>query len=126
MTKICLLSDTHGYIDTSIMKHIYWADEVWHAGDIGHIDLLERLEQSKPTRAVYGNIDGHQIRAACPENQIFSCEKVKVFIRHIGGYPGDIRRQPKRSWINFNPNYIFVGILIFLRSKMILKGNYFI
>lgn len=88
MTRICLLSDTHGYLDTKIIQHLEWADEIWHAGDIGTFAILEQLEMIKSTRAVFGNIDGHQIRAACPENQIFYCEKVKVLIRHIGGYPG--------------------------------------
>ena len=88
MTKVCLLSDTHGYLDAAIIKHVQWADEVWHAGDIGTLDVLEQLEQHTPTRAVYGNIDGHSLRSACPENQVFECEKVRVMMRHIGGYPG--------------------------------------
>lgn len=121
MTKICLLSDTHGYIDTSIMKHIHWADEVWHAGDIGHIDLLERLEQSKPTRAVYGNIDGHQIRAACPENQIFNCEKVKVFIRHIGGYPGQYTATTKTLLDQLKPQLYICGHSHILKVQNDLK-----
>ena len=83
-----MLSDTHGCIDEKILKHVDWADQIWHAGDIGSLSVLEQLEELKPTRAVFGNIDDHRIRSACPENQIFTCEGVSVLMRHIGGYPG--------------------------------------
>lgn len=109
MTRICLLSDTHGCLDAKIIKHLEWADEVWHAGDIGTISLLEQLEKAKPTRAVFGNIDGHQIRAACPENQIFYCEKVKVLIRHIGGYPGRYNATTRQLLDEHQPKLYICG-----------------
>lgn len=88
MKQILLLSDTHSFLDPALQKYIEEADEVWHAGDIGDIKLLETLENQKITRAVYGNIDGHHIRAACPLNLFFTCEGVRVWMTHIGGYPG--------------------------------------
>ena len=109
MTRICLLSDTHGCLDAKIIKHLEWADQVWHAGDIGTISLLEQLEKAKPTRAVFGNIDGHQIRAACPENQIFYCEKVKVLIRHIGGYPGRYNATTRQLLDEHQPKLYICG-----------------
>ena len=109
MTRICLLSDTHGYLDTKIMQHLEWADEIWHAGDIGTFAILEQLEMIKSTRAVFGNIDGHQIRAACPENQIFYCEKVKVLIRHIGGYPGRYNATTRQLLNEHQPKLYICG-----------------
>ncbi len=88
MKKILLLSDTHSYIDKRIIKHIEWADEVWHAGDIGDVSVSDAIMALKPLRAVYGNIDGPEIRKQFPEHLIFNCEEVKVWITHIGGYPG--------------------------------------
>ncbi len=109
MTRICLLSDTHGYLDTKIMQHLEWADEIWHAGDIGTFAILEQLEMIKSTRAVFGNIDGPQIRAACPENQIFYCEKVKVLIRHIGGYPGRYNATTRQLLNEHQPKLYICG-----------------
>lgn len=88
MKHIGLLSDTHGFINDRIFHHFESCDEIWHAGDIGNIETLEALERWKPVRAVFGNVDGHQVRAAAPEVQHFKCEGMKVIIKHIGGYPG--------------------------------------
>lgn len=88
MTKILLLSDTHSHIDDAVLKYVHTVDEVWHAGDIGDIKVTEAIEAIKPLRAVYGNIDNHEIRAAYPEVQCFMVEDVKVWMTHIGGYPG--------------------------------------
>jgi len=87
MKTIGLLSDTHGYLHPHIFEHFKDCDEIWHAGDIGSWNVVETLQQFKPLRAVYGNIDGQEIRNAFPEVNIFYCEKVKVLLKHIGGYP---------------------------------------
>lgn len=88
MTKILLLSDTHSHIDEGILKYVQSVDEVWHAGDIGNIKVVETIEAIKPLRAVHGNIDDQKVRASYPEIQIFTIENVKVWMTHIGGYPG--------------------------------------
>ena len=88
MTRIGLLSDTHGFLDDRIQEYFSRCDEIWHAGDVGNIETLETLEGWKTVRAVSGNIDDHKLRAAVPEIQRFKCEKVDVLIKHIGGYPG--------------------------------------
>ncbi len=87
MKRIGLLSDTHGYLDRGIKTHFAECDEIWHAGDIGTIDVTDRLAAWKPIRAVYGNIDGDKVRIVHPENQLFELEGVKVLMSHIGGYP---------------------------------------
>lgn len=87
MKKILLLSDTHNYIDETILKYATQADEVWHAGDIGTISVAKQLQAVAPLRAVFGNIDGQDIRREFRENQFFNCEEVSVFMTHIGGYP---------------------------------------
>ena len=87
-TKIGLLSDTHGYLPDAVFKHFEDCDEVWHAGDFGSIQLVQELKQFKPLRGVYGNIDGKEIKYDFPEQLLFNCEHVKVFMKHIGGYPG--------------------------------------
>lgn len=97
MTHIGLLSDTHGLLDDRIFEHFAACDQIWHAGDIGSAEVLDRLQAFKPTRAVYGNIDGYELRYRLPEIDRFKCEDVDVFLTHIGGYPGkyDIRVRNK-------------------------------
>lgn len=107
MRKILLLSDTHGYMDETILKHVKQADEVWHAGDIGTLDVTDAIENIKPLRAVYGNIDGADIRASFPLHQRFNCEGVSVWITHIGGYPGRYNRA-LLSELNENPPRLFI------------------
>ncbi|MAT90765.1 MAG: YfcE family phosphodiesterase [Flavobacteriaceae bacterium] len=107
MRKILLLSDTHGYMDETILKHVKQADEVWHAGDIGTLDVTDAIENIKPLRAVYGNIDGVDIRASFPLHQRFNCEGVSVWITHIGGYPGRYNRA-LLSELNKNPPRLFI------------------
>ncbi|WP_053406000.1 metallophosphoesterase [Persicobacter sp. CCB-QB2] len=86
--KIGLLSDTHGFLDERVFEYFKDCDEVWHAGDIGDWELLEQLEDFKPLRAVYGNIDGGKLRQELPEDLFFEVEGLKVWMTHIGGYPG--------------------------------------
>ena len=88
MKKILLLSDTHGYVDKRILSYVEQADEVWHAGDIGNLEVTDQIQKLKPLRAVYGNIDGKDARVSFPEFQEFYCEQVSVLMTHIGGYPG--------------------------------------
>ena len=96
MKKILLLSDTHGHLDQKIVKYIDGADEIWHAGDIGTTAVADGISKIKPLRGVYGNIDGHELRSQFPENQIFSCQGVKVLMTHIGGYPGRYNPRVKK------------------------------
>jgi putative phosphoesterase len=93
--KILLLSDTHGYIDDAILQHALQADEIWHAGDFGTIEVSDQLSARKPLLGVYGNIDGTAIRKTHPEMLVFDREGVKVMMIHIGGYHGHFPAKVK-------------------------------
>ena len=88
MTRIGVLSDTHGLLDPRILVHFKDVDEIWHAGDIGSDVVLRRLREFKPTRAVFGNMDGGEVRYSLSEFYRFRVEDVNVLMTHIGGYPG--------------------------------------
>ena len=109
MKKILLLSDTHGYLDQKIIKYINNTDEVWHAGDIGSPNLTDEISKLKPLRGVYGNIDGQELRNQFPVNQIFSCQKVKVVMTHIGGYPGSYDPRVKKLILQEKPQLYICG-----------------
>ncbi|MFV0544715.1 MAG: metallophosphoesterase family protein [Bacteroides sp.] len=88
MIRIGLLSDTHACWDEKYLEYFEKCDEIWHAGDIGSIEVLEKLQQFRPLRAVYGNIDGQDIRTRFPQINRFVVEDTEVLMKHIGGYPG--------------------------------------
>ncbi|MFK5879734.1 MAG: metallophosphoesterase family protein [Flavobacteriaceae bacterium] len=108
MTKILLLSDTHSFIDAQILKYVKQADEVWHVGDIGDVNVTDTIKKLKPLRAVYGNIDNTEIRSEFPLDNKFNIENVSVWMTHIGGYPNryDFRI---REEIKNNPPKLFIS-----------------
>ena len=109
MTNILLISDTHSYLDPKLIKHIEAADEVWHAGDIGNIDVTEAIKKIKPLKAIHGNIDNQDIRNEFPKNLIFMCEAMKVFITHICGQPTNYTKEVKDIIHTENPQIFICG-----------------
>ncbi|MBT9189949.1 MULTISPECIES: metallophosphoesterase [Zobellia] len=107
MTKILLLSDTHSHMDDTILKYARQADEIWHAGDIGTLEVTDTLKKIKPLRAVYGNIDDHVIQKEFPLDSRFFCEGVEVYMTHIGGYPPKYNIRT-RDVIKANPPKLFI------------------
>ena len=107
MQKILLISDTHGYIDDKIIKYVRLADQVWHAGDIGDLLVTDAIKKIKPLKAVYGNIDGANIRSEFPLNNRFICEDLDIWITHIGGYPPHYNSRVREE-IKQNPPDVFI------------------
>jgi uncharacterized protein len=105
--KIALLSDTHNHIDDTIISYFKDVDEIWHAGDIGTLALLDRLKSVKKVRAVYGNIDGKDIRMETGEDLFFTVEGMKIWMTHIGGYPGRYDKSVKER-LQANPPDVFI------------------
>ncbi len=109
MLRIGLLSDTHGYWDDRYESYFSSCDEIWHAGDIGSLALLNRLTELKPVRAVYGNIDSYDIRMVCPQYLRFRAEEMDVWITHIGGYPGKYATEVRPEIYNHPPQLFICG-----------------
>lgn len=107
--KIGLLSDTHGYLDPALTEYLETCDEIWHAGDIGTIEVCDQLEALKPFRAVFGNIDGPEIQRRYPEDLFFEVEGIKVCITHIGGYPPRYNRRAKAELLPQKPKIFICG-----------------
>ena len=109
MTRIGLISDTHHYLDEAVFKHFEKCDEIWHGGDFGTVEIANQLMTSKPLKGVYGNIDGYDVRSVFPEENIFMCEEVKVYMKHIGGYPQKYAPGVKNTIIGAKPNLFVSG-----------------
>jgi putative phosphoesterase len=108
MKTIGLISDTHSYINKSILDFFKDVDEIWHAGDIGSLEVVHKLENMKPLKAVFGNIDGTEIRMLFNEIERFRCENIDVILIHIGGYPGKYSKEVKKL-ISEKPAQLFIS-----------------
>lgn len=109
MKKIGLISDTHGYLDPKVFEYFKSVDEIWHAGDIGSLDVLDQLKQFKPTRAVFGNIDGAEIRTETKEFEVFYVEEKKVLVVHIAGKPFRYNQKAYARILTDKPDIVVCG-----------------
>jgi putative phosphoesterase len=109
MTRIGLISDTHNYLDDAVFTHFEECDEIWHGGDFGTIDIANRLKAFKPLRGVYGNIDGRDVRSEYPLKLEWTCEAIKVFMIHIGGYPGRYAPGVKQELVDRSAGLFISG-----------------
>lgn len=108
MKRIGLLSDTHSYWDDRYLQYFEDCDEIWHAGDIGSMELAQRLADFRPLRAVCGNCDGGDLRKLYPEVLRWNYEGADVLMTHIGGYPG--RYDPRiRQQLYARPPKLFIS-----------------
>ncbi len=109
MIKIGVLSDTHHTLDTRFIKHIKKCDEIWHAGDIGSLDVVDQIRRVTKLKAVYGNIDNSKIRIEFNKIIYFKCEGVSVLMTHIGGYPGRYKKGIKDLLKEKKPDIFICG-----------------
>ncbi len=107
--RIGLLSDTHGFLDETLFTHFADCDELWHAGDFGPPEIPDRLRKFKPLRGVYGNIDGPELRADLPQHLSWDCEGLRIYMTHIGGYPGNYDVRVKRDLPRIKPGLFICG-----------------
>lgn len=123
MKKILLLSDTHSYLDDRILSYVKEADEIWHCGDFGSMEVVEKLEELHPLQGVYGNIDDTKIRATFPEVNRFFCEEVEVLMIHIGGYPGKYTSLANKEIMKKSPKIFISGHSHILKVAYDKKNN---
>ena len=109
MKKILLLSDTHGHVDDHMMKYVKESDEVWHAGDIGTTQVTDTISSLKPLRAVFGNIDNHELRLSFPKELLFECEDINIYMTHIGGRPGRYAKGISEKIKSIKPKIFICG-----------------
>ena len=122
--KILLLSDTHNYLDEAVLSLCQQCDEIWHAGDIGTIEVADTLSSIRPLVAVYGNIDGGEVRKVYKEDYWFEREGLHIWMTHIGGYPPKYNRRTKNIFDSRVPDIFVCGhshILKVIKDKT--RGN---
>ena len=107
--KIGLLSDTHSHIDERITKHLEGCDEIWHAGDIGSLEVTDELKKLAPLRAVFGNIDNSTIRTEFQRDHIFNLEGQTIWMTHVGGRPPKFAPGILTKLKKIRPNIFICG-----------------
>ncbi len=123
MKKIAIISDTHSYLPDRMLKFLSVCDEIWHAGDIGNYEIIEKLSMISKVRAVYGNIDDYKIRNQFSEYQFFELEKSKVLLMHIGGNPNKYSKHALELIKEFKPNLFVCGHSHILKIMYDHKNN---
>ena len=123
MKQIALLSDTHGVLDKRFISHLKDSDEIWHAGDIGTLDIYDKLCKLSKVRAVYGNIDNHKLRIILKPELLFKCEEVNIFMTHIAGHPGKYSKGIIQKIEKYKPNLIISGHSHILKVMNDKKNN---
>ncbi len=109
MKKIGLISDNHSYDGSDMIKYLKDCDEIWHAGDIGSLESIAKMRDICTFRAVYGNIDGHAVRAEFPLNLSWECEGMQMFMTHIGGYPERYYKRVRKILEEEKPDLYICG-----------------
>ena len=107
--RIGLLSDSHGFLDEALFAHFADCDELWHAGDFSCVADFDRLNAFRPTRAVWGNVDGADVRAAMRRDLFWECEGLPIYMTHIGGYPGAYDKRAREQVEKRRPGLFLCG-----------------
>lgn len=107
--KIGLVSDTHGFFPTEIYTYFKEVDEIWHAGDIGPMPIIDRFKEFKPTKFVYGNIDDGKVRQVCPEYILQEIDGIKLLMIHIAGKAPRYTQQTGALVKDYRPNVLICG-----------------
>ena len=80
--RVGVISDTHGYLNPGIAGTFQGVDLIVHAGDIGKVDVLEKLRRIAPVHAVRGNMDHGDWARKLPRTQIVEAGKVLLYLLH--------------------------------------------
>jgi uncharacterized protein len=120
--RIGLLSDTHGFMGADILEALAGVNEIWHAGDLGSLEIISTLQTIAPVVAVIGNIDSHATFSNIPEEQVIIREGFKVLIRHIVGTPGRYDANARVSIAAERPDILVCGHSHILRIERDAQG----
>lgn|SRR5574344_2075513 len=109
MTKIGVMSDSHGLVPKQVYSFFKDVDVILHAGDIGGSDVLNELRLFKKTIAVYGNCDDRYGLEDVSGIQLINIEQVKIMMTHIGGYPKHYNPDMISYFKDNKPNLFICG-----------------
>lgn len=80
--RIGLISDIHGKLRTEVFDLFADVDRILFAGDVERLELLDELELLAPIQAVWGNVDGPDVRRHTNEAVEVEYEQVRFAVTH--------------------------------------------
>jgi uncharacterized protein len=80
--RIAVVSDTHSLLRHEVLPAIAGADHILHAGDVGNMEILDRLRTVAPVTAIRGNIDRGELRAGLPETETLKLGGALIHMLH--------------------------------------------
>ena len=104
--KIGVISDTHGLFDKSVESIFNGVELIIHAGDIGKLEVITRLEEIAPVLAVEGNNDSFGL---FPIERTEHLSNRLVLIRHIFGELHQLRASDKGMIERIRPDVVVFG-----------------
>lgn len=80
--RLGVISDTHGLLRPEVFEAFREVDHILHGGDVGRAALLGELEAIAPVTAVYGNMDGWELRSRLPQVAILQLDGFEIVVTH--------------------------------------------
>jgi putative phosphoesterase len=82
VTRIGVVSDTHGLLRPEVAPVLAGVDLILHCGDVGKFSILEELGKIAPVTAIRGNIDREGKCAELPETEVALAEGRYIYMLH--------------------------------------------
>jgi len=86
MSKVGVISDTHGNLPSKIFNIFKDVDLILHAGDIVGDEIITELRTISEVTAVCGNMDSHQTAQVFPKQVTMERDNLKIHLSHKDGY----------------------------------------
>jgi putative phosphoesterase len=81
MTRVGLISDTHGLLRPQVAEVFDGVSMILHAGDVGGAAILRDLARIAPVDAVYGNVDDSHDPMLAAE-RVITVEGLTIHVSH--------------------------------------------
>jgi len=121
--RIAVLADTHAdkleYLPKKMVDALSTVDLIIHAGDFTDIQLLKELKQLRDVRAVQGNMDSRELKAALPVKEVVEIENKRIGITHGSGAPWGIEERVRKVFESDRIDVIVYGHSHRSRNKVI-------
>ena len=97
---IGVISDTHSLMREAALQALRGSEHILHAGDIGHLAVIEGLRKLCPVTAIRGNVDHGPWAEAFPETAALTLHSASIYMLH------DVKQ------LDFDPAAADFGIVI--------------
>jgi putative phosphoesterase len=94
VTRVGLISDTHGLLRPQALAALQGCDPIIHAGDVGDPAIVDALAEIAPVFAIRGNVDRGDWARSLPETR---CVRVEDRLIHVLHSLDDLDFEPEAA-----------------------------